>query len=172
MVIFEKQWHKVAFLVIMLYFSLIFTTILLPIMWIYYRIPTTDYYLISLAIMFLGGIVFNSVSFINFYNNREVLEDGFPKEIVLKIFGWLTVGLTVLFIIRVLLTGDMLTNLYFILLLMFGGYSWFWILEGYIQAKNNKDKKRRSEKNTPWLGRVLFISIAMSLLLGYLYGLR
>ncbi len=172
MVIFEKQWHKVAFLIIMLYFSLIFTTIFLPMMWIYYRIPTIDYYLISLTIMFLGGVVVNFILFINFYNKREVLENGFPKGIVLKIFGWLSVGFTILFIMMVLLTGIMLTNLYYLLFLMFGGYSWFWILQGYIQAKNHKDKRRQSEKNNPWLGRILFISIAISLLLGYLYCIK
>jgi hypothetical protein len=155
----------------MLYFSLIFTTIFLPMKWIYYRIPTMDYYLISFVVMFIGGVIFNIILSIKFHGKREEIKNGFPKGIVLKIFGWKLAAYTVLFFVVVFLTSDIKSNLYFVLFLMFGGYSWFCILQGYIQAKNDKEGKNESLKQKSWLERILFFSIALSLLLGYLHGL-
>lgn len=169
--IVEKQWHKIALLGIMLYFSLIFTTAFLPMAWIHYSIPTTDYYLISFLLIFVGGVIFNIILSFKFRTNREGFENGIPKGTVLKIFGWKFVSYLILFFVMVFLTGDIKTYLYLFLFLMIGGYSWFCILKGYIQAKNDKEGKDDSIKQKSWLGRILFISIALSLLFGYLYRL-
>lgn len=167
----EEQWHKIVLLVIMLYFSLIFTTIILPMMWIHYKIPTTDYYLISVVVLFIGGVLFNTILSIKFRGKSEKLENGFPKSIVIKIFGWKLATCTALFFVMLSLTDNIKLNLYFVLLLMFGGYSWFCILQGYIHAKNDKEGKNSSLKQKSWLGRILYFCLALSLLLGYLQGL-
>lgn len=169
--IVEKQWHRIALLGIMLYFSLIFTTVFLPMAWIHYSIPTTDYYLISFLLMFVGGVIFNIILSFKLRANREELENAFPKGMVLKIFGWKFVAYSILFFVMVFLTGDIKTYLYYFLFLMIGGYSWFCSLKGYVQAKNDKKGKDDSIMKNSWLGRILIISITLSLLLGYLYRL-
>ncbi|MEZ7792195.1 hypothetical protein [Niallia circulans] len=168
----EKQWYKVAFLVIMLYFSLIFTTVFLPIAWIHYSIPTTDYYLISCLLMFVGGVIFNIILSFKLRANREGLENAFPKGMVLKIFGWKFVAYSTVFFIMMVITGDIKPYLYYFLFLMIGGYSWFFILKGYIQATTDKQGKDEGLRKKSWLGRILFFSIILSLLLGYLYLYR
>jgi len=165
----EKQWHKVALLVIMLYFSLIFTTVFLPMAWIHSTILTTDYYIISFFLMFVGGVIFNILLSFKLRANREGFENSFPKGMVLKLFGWKFVAYSILFFVMVIITGDIKTYFYYFLFLMIGGYSWFCILKGYIQAKNDKEGKDDSKKKKSWLGRILFFSIILSLLLGYLY---
>ncbi|WP_134340106.1 hypothetical protein [Filobacillus milosensis] len=138
-------------------------------MWIYYRIPTTDYYLISSVVMFLGGLILNIMLSVKFHHKSEELGNGFPRGIVLKMFGWLSIGYTTVFFVMVLLTSKIIPSLYFVIFLMTGGYSWFWTLQGYIHAKNNKEKYENGDSYNPWLGRLLFLGIALSLLMGYLY---
>ncbi|WP_156289879.1 hypothetical protein [Oceanobacillus salinisoli] len=169
--IFEKQWHKMVVLLISLYFSLIFTTVFLPWMWTYYIIPTTDYYLISSVVMFFGGVVFNTVLFVNFHNKIIEIENGFPIGIVHKLFGWLILAYIILFFFMVFFIDNVIPILYFIIFLTIGGYSRFWILQGYIKAKNNKYKKSENLKHKSWLERILFFNIVLSLLLGYLHRL-
>lgn len=167
----EERWHKIVLLVIMLYFSLIFTTIILPMMWIHYKIPTTDYYLISVVVLFIGGVLFNTILSIKFRGKSEEIENGFPKSIVIKIFGWKLATCTALFFVMLFLTDNIKLNLYFVLFLMFGGYSWLCILQGYIHAKNGNGRKIEGKKQKSWLGKILFSGIALSLILGYLVGL-
>lgn len=168
-IVVEKGWHKIALIAITIYFSLIFTTILLPAMWIHYRIPTVDYFLNSFVIMFLGGVVFNTIVSIKFHATKGDLENGLPRGFVLKVFGGKLFAYMILFFVRASLTGDIIPNLYFMLFLMSGGFVWFCTLQGYIQAKNNKEKDENEDNYNPWLGRLLFLGIALSLLLGYLY---
>ncbi|MFT4413431.1 hypothetical protein [Bacillus sp. UMB0728] len=168
-IVVEKQWHKITLIAITIYFSLIFTTIFLPAMWIHYRIPTIDYYLNSFVIMLLGGVLFNIVLSTKYHAAKRDLDNGIPRGFVIKVFGGKLIAYMLLFVIMASLTGDIIPYLYLMIFLMSGGFVWFCTLRGYIHAKNNKEKGENEEYYNPWLGRLLFSGIALSLLLGYLY---
>jgi hypothetical protein len=168
-IVVEKLWHKAAFIAIMTYFSLIFITICLPAMWINYRVHTIEFYIVSFSIMFIGGIIFDITIFNKYRDAKKDIEDGIPNSTVLKIFCWKLVASSFIFLPVAVLTGEIIPNLYFILLLIMGGYCWFWILEGYIQARNKKNDNSEEDAYNPWLERVLFKGIALSLVSGYLY---
>ncbi|GGJ55334.1 hypothetical protein [Virgibacillus salexigens] len=168
-IVVEKLGHKLALVAIMTYFSSIFITICLPAMWINYRVHTIEFYIVSISIMFIGGIFFDIIIFNKFRDAKKDIEDGIPKSTVLKIFGGQLIASTIILLPVTVLTGEIIPNLYFILLLVMGGYCWFWILEGYIKANNKKNDYNDKDDYNPWLGRVLLIGIALSLMLGSLY---
>ncbi|GEM_PF-5282476 len=169
--IVKKHWHKIAFLLIMLYLSLAFATISLPLMWINYRVPNTHYYLFTSIVMFLGAGVFNLILFSLFHNKRDELKKGFPRLIMIRMLGWTLVAYIILFLLMFFIMGNLIYDLGFVLFLMIGGYCWFWILHGYIKVINGKDQENESVKHKPLLGKILFFSIILSLVLGYLFSI-
>ncbi|MCT2536852.1 hypothetical protein NC661_02995 [Aquibacillus koreensis] len=165
--IIDFFWHKVAMLAMMFYYSIFFTTICLPLMWWHYRIQTTNYYILSVFTLFLGGFVFNIIlTKINPIKVEDIRE-GLPKSFVIKIF----VGKFVLYLVSGyaidVLTENVFLSIYFLMFLMSGGYLWFCILRGYILARNN-NKDCELNSSITWQGKVLLFSVPISLLIGYL----
>lgn len=163
----SSLWHKLVFFVLMLYLSGIFVTICLPIMWLHYRIPIIHYYTLSLGILFLGGMIFNI-----FLTNIYPIKEGEPKKefskgIVLKVFTGKFIIYSVLSLGILVFTGNFLLGIFYLLFLMIGGYIWFCILRGYINAKNNNGKGKDHEKGFTLQGRTLLFSIPISLIIGY-----
>jgi hypothetical protein len=163
--VIDSLWHKLALLAIMIYYSGIFTTICLPMMWLHYRIPAINYYIFSLGILFLGGVIFNLV--LNIYPIKEKeLEEEIPKYFVISTFTGKFITYSLLSLTIFILTDNFIVSIYYLLFLMSGGFFWFCILRGYILAKKNY-KESEIKKGIPWQGKVLVFSIPISLILGY-----
>ena len=111
-------WHKVAMLAMMFYYSLFFTTICLPLMWWNYRIQTTNYYILSVFTLFLGGFVFNIILTKIDPIKVEDIREGLPKSFVIKIF----VGKIVIYLVSgyaiYVLTENVVLSIYFLMLLI------------------------------------------------------
>ncbi|WBX80336.1 hypothetical protein PD280_22675 [Virgibacillus salarius] len=165
--VIDFLWHKVAMLAMMFYYSLFFTTICLPLMLWHYRIQTTNYYILSVFTLFLGGMMFNIILSKIYPLKVEDLREGFPKRFVIIIlFGKFVFYLISCYAIFVL-TDNAVLSIYFLLFLMTGGYLWFCILRGYILARNNNEE-REINCSIAWQGKVLLFSVPISLLIGYL----
>lgn len=165
--IIDFSWHKVAVIAIMFYYSLCFTTVCLPLMWWYYRIPTTNYYILSVSTLLFGGFIFNIILSKIYHLKAEDLREGFPRRFIITVF----IGMFTFYLIPCsaifIFTDNTILSIYFLMILMSGGYFWFCILQGYILAKNDY-KGREIDNSITWQGKVLVFSIPLSLLLGYL----
>ncbi|MBL5766566.1 hypothetical protein B5V88_06325 [Heyndrickxia sporothermodurans] len=165
--IIDFSWHKVAVIAIMFYYSLCFTTVCLPLMWWYYRIPTTNYYILSVSTLLFGGFIFNIILSKIYPLKAEDLRGGFPRRFIITVF----IGMFTFYLISCsaifIFTDNTVLSIYFLMFLMSGGYFWFCILQGYILAKNDY-KDREINNSITWQGKVLVFSIPLSLLLGYL----
>ncbi|KAB8139164.1 hypothetical protein F9U64_01885 [Gracilibacillus oryzae] len=163
--VIDSLWHKLALLGLMIYYSGIFTTIYLPMMWLHYSIPAIDYYIFSLGILFSGGLIFNVI--LNIYPiKEEELEECIPKYIVIRAFAGKFIAYIVLSLVILVLTDNFILSVYNLLFLLAGGFFWFCILRGYILAKNDY-KESELDKGITWQGRVMVFSIPISLILGY-----
>lgn len=161
----DSLWHKLALIALMFYYSGIFTTICLPMMWLHYRIPAINYYIFSLCILILGGFVFNLI--LNICPiSKEELEEEFPKDFVISTFVGKFITYSLLSFIIFELTDNFIVSMYYLLFLITGGYFWFCILRGYILAKKNY-KVDEIDSGISWQGRVMVFSIPLSLILGY-----
>lgn len=165
--IIDFSWHKVAMIAIMFYYSLCFTTVCLPLMWWYYRIPTTNYYIFSILTLLLGAFLFNITLSKIYPPKKEDLREGFPRRFIFTVF----IGMFTFYLICssaiFIFTDNTVLSIYFLIFLMSGGYFWFCILQGYILARNDY-KGPEINNNITWQGKVLVFSIPLSLLLGYL----
>lgn len=115
--------------------------------------------------MLIGGIVFNTILYFNYYNKSAELEHGIPTDFAFKVFGGKFISYILLICVAIPQINNIIPIIFFTLLLMSGGYTWFWVLQGYIHAKNG----RLNVESTPWIERALLVSIFLSLILGYLY---
>ncbi|MFD1037719.1 hypothetical protein ACFQ3N_04715 [Virgibacillus byunsanensis] len=163
--VIDSLWHKLALLALMIYYSGIFTTICLPMMWLHYRIPAINYYIFSLGILILGGVIFNVI--LNIYPiKEEELEEKIPKYFVINTFAGKFIAYCLLSLTIFVLTDNFIVSIYYLLFLMAGGFFWFCILRGYILARKD-NKESEIEKGITWQGRVMVFSIPISLILGY-----
>ncbi|WP_407272377.1 hypothetical protein [Radiobacillus sp. PE A8.2] len=163
--VIDSLWHKLALLALMIYYSGIFTTIALPMMWLHYRIPAINYYIFSLGILILGGVIFNVI--LNIYPiKEEELEECVPKYFVIRAFAGKFIAYTILSLAIFVLTDNFILSLYLQVFLLAGGFFRFCILRGYILAKNDY-KESGINKGITWQGRVMVFSIPFSLILGY-----
>ncbi|WP_222619002.1 hypothetical protein [Ornithinibacillus hominis] len=157
-----------ALLALMYYYSVIFTTICLPIMWWYYDTPLIDYYVFNIGILFLGGIVFNMVFTKIYPFMEEEMKDSCPIKFILFVFGRILIFYSILCFTIFIITDNSVPFVYLLIFLMAGGYFWFCIIRGYILAKEDyTDTEIKS--GIPWKGKVLVFSIPVSMLLGYLF---
>ncbi|GAA5416987.1 hypothetical protein Pryu01_02048 [Paraliobacillus ryukyuensis] len=165
--IIEFPWHKIGMIAIMLYFSLCFTTICLPLMWWYYKIPTSNYYFFSLCTLFFGGLIFNIILAKIYPIKAEELQKGFPKSFVIIVF----LGKFILYLLFCstiyVLTNNVVLCIYLLMFLMSGGYFWYCILRGYILARNNYKGPEINNSITSQ-GKVIVFSIPASLVIGYI----
>ena len=131
---------------IMFYYSLCFTTICLPLMWWYYRIPTTNYYIFSVSTLLLGGLIFNIILSKIYPLKAKDLRRGFPRRFIITVF----IGMFTFYLISCsaifIFTDNTVLSVYFLMFLMSGGYFWYCILQGYILARN--DHKGREINNS------------------------
>lgn len=134
-------------------------------MWLHYRIQVINYYVFSLAILILGGFVFNLILNICPINEEE-LEEEFPKYFVISTFVGKFILYSLLSIMIFKLTDNIIVSMYYLLFPISGGYFWFCILRGYILAKKDY-KEDEIDKGITWQGRVMVVSIPLTLILGY-----
>lgn len=166
----NKVWHKLALLALMGYFSFLITIICLPMMWLYYEIPTADFFLYSYVLTFVGGVIFNTLFRIRFHKSKIEIVNGLLKEFAIKVFCGQLILYILLVSIAVFLTGNIIPYAYISLFLIFGGYAWYCILRGYIKVKKDYESGVSKDNNSynPWLGRLLYIGITLSFILGWI----
>lgn len=167
--IVDKGWHKFALLILMCFFSFLFTMVFLPMVWVFFETPTGEFFFNSFVLFFLGGIVFNIIFTISYHAEKPELDKGLPIGFVLRVFCHKLILYAFLICVMASLTGNILLYVYMFLFLMFGGYAWYCVLRGYVKARIDYENNVEKGKLISWLEILLCIGIVLSLLIGYFH---
>ena len=122
-----------------LLYSSLFTLIFYPLSFWNLELSTTDYLLLSLFLLALGGAFFER-AFTYFYidldNDYEALNKiHYTAMFAGKMIAYIVTGIAIYYFKR-----DVFLSIYIPVFLLIGGWIWFSILKGYIKVKIEREK--------------------------------
>lgn len=171
--IVEKNWHKLGLIVCMFYLSAEVITVILPTMWIHYKIPILEYYSFSFGYMIIGAIFFDLLLISIYPRYREDLKSGeFPKRFIIIAFVGKIILFTILGTVTLIFTKEFILGIYSVVFPLFGGYIWFHLLRAYNDIKvNGKDqeKDKRKETRYKWFQRITWTLTVIAIIGAYFY---
>lgn len=137
--VIKKFSHKCLFFTMEFILSSIFTMIFYPLALQYLDMSLTNYYLLSMFIMILGGIcldrgfILMSISYEQEY--QEIEKYQWIGIFITKGVIYTLAGISIWYF-----KHDAFLAMYIPLFLFFGGWIWFIVLNGYLNAKEDTDK--------------------------------
>lgn len=135
----NKFSQKLFFFCMELFFAFIVTILFYPLATFYLNISSTDYFILSMFLVLLGGVLFDR-AFIFFYfdlgkdvEKIEIMH--YMAMFVAKLLAYLVLGIAIFWV-----KDNLFLSLYIPFLLFIGGFIWFIILTGFINEKKRKEE--------------------------------
>ncbi|KUP08452.1 hypothetical protein Q75_02850 [Bacillus coahuilensis p1.1.43] len=137
--VIKKFSHKFFFFCMEFVYSAIFTVIFYPLALKHLDISLTNYFLLSMFILIIGGIfldrgfIYMCISYDNEYNKISNVE--WAAIIITELVLYLILGIVIWFYKQ-----DAFLAMYVPLFLFMGGWIWFAVLNGYLNAKESVEE--------------------------------